>query len=55
MATAIERAVTQALTVPPEAIRRPDFPPHLVADGTDVARSTLESLGLRLELSGLLL
>ena len=51
----MEGAVTRALAVPPEAVRRPDFPPHLLADGTDVTRSTLESLSLPPELSGLLL
>jgi len=55
MVNVMEDAVTRALAVPPEAVRRPDFPPHLLADGTDVARSTLEGLGLPPELSGLLL
>ncbi len=55
MVNVMEGAVTRALAVPPEAVRRPDFPPHLLADGTDVTRSTLESLSLPPELSGLLL
>ena len=53
MVSVMEGAVTRALAVPPEEVSRPDFPPHLLADGTDVTRSTLESLGLPPELPGL--
>jgi glycosyltransferase involved in cell wall biosynthesis len=55
MVNVVEGSVTRALEVPPHAVQRPDFPPHLLADGTDVTRTTLETLGLPPELSGLLL
>ena len=49
----IDAAVTRALAVPLEAVSRPNFPPHLLADGSDDVRSGLESLGLPRERLGL--
>ena len=49
----IDAAVTRALAVPLEAVSRPGFPPHLLADGSNDVRSGLESLGLPHERLGL--
>ncbi len=53
IANDIDAAVTRALAVPLEAVSRPDFPPHLLADGSEDVTSGLESLGLPHERIGL--
>jgi glycosyltransferase involved in cell wall biosynthesis len=49
----LEDAVTRALAIPIEAVLRPDFPAHLLDDGSLDVGSRLESVGLPPELPGL--
>ena len=49
----LEDAVTRALVIPIEAVLRPDFPAHLLDDGSLDIGSRLESVGLPPELPGL--